>query len=362
MKKVSYWIVVLLSIGCSGGKDTLTPTVKPLIEAVYASGFVVSKSEYQAFSMVDGYLVDILVKDGEKVKNGQPIFIIESEQQNARFRIARETYELANKNSRDNSPVFIELRAAIESAKSKLQFDSVNFFRYANLLKSNAIKRADYDQAKLSYENSKSNYELQVSRLAKTKDQLALDLRNAENQLSINSEESSRYTVRSKVDGVVYKTLKEKGELVRRTEALAVVGEEDFYLQLSVDELDLQKTKPGQEVLVKIDAFGDKAFKARVTKVHPLVNTREQSVRVDADFIDLLPNGFTGLAVEANIIIQQKAKAMVIPKSVLLEGDSVLVKTENGKKKVKIIRGIETLDEVEVLEGINESTQLIAKR
>lgn len=348
--------------GCSGEKDTFTPKVKTLIEAVYASGFVISKNEYQAFSMVDGYVSDILIQAGEKVKSGQPILIIESEQQNERLRMARETYELARKNSRNDSPVLAELQQSLTSAKTRVEFDSVSYFRYSALLKSNAVKRVDFDQAKLSYENSRGNYELQLSRLAKTKDQLALELKNAESQLVINSEESGRYILKSKVDGVIYKMLKERGELVRRTEALAIIGSEDFYLQLSVDELDLQKTKPGQEVLVKITAFGARAFKAKVTKIHPLVNTREQSVRVDANFIDPIPGGFSGLSVEANIIIQEKAEAIVIPKSALLEGDSVWVKAGDGVKKVRIIRGIETLDEVEVLDGISATTQLITKR
>src|SRR4029077_6617699 len=114
-------------------------------------------------------------------------------------------------------------------------------------------------------------------------------------------------------------------------------------------EMDIRKVKEGQEVWVKIDAFADQTFHATVTKVHPLVDSRQQSVRVDADFKEPLVRGFSGLAVEANIVIQKKEKALVIPKSVLLTGDSVLIETKDGKKKVKIKKGIETLDEVEVL-------------
>ena len=164
--------------------------------------------------------------------------------------------------------------------------------------------------------------------------------------------------MRSEVDGRVYKILKEKGELARRNEAVAVLGSKDsFYMQLNVDEMDIRKVNTGQEVWVKIDAFEDQTFHARVTEVHPLVDSR----LLDADFTEPLLRGFSGLAVEANIVIQKKDKAMVIPKSALLPGDSVLVETKEGKRKTKIKRGIETLDEVEVLEGLTAESRFLTK-
>jgi HlyD family secretion protein len=297
------------------------------------------------------------------VKKGDIIFIIESQQQNARFNIAKEAYEMALQNYQSESPVLNEAEAVVKSAMAKMQYDSVNQNRYSNLLKQNATTQAEYDRIKLTYENSKNDLLLQRSRYAKVKNQLSLELKNAANQRKISSEESGRYSVRSEVDGRVYKILKEKGELARRNEAVAVIGSKDsFYLQLNVDEMDIRKVNEGQEVWVKIDAFADQTFHAKVIEVHPLVDSRQQAVRVDADFTEPLVHGFSGLAVEANIVIQKKEKALVIPKSMLLPGDSVLIETKDGTQKVKIKKGIETLDEVEVLEGIGIESKLLTRR
>jgi len=323
---------------------------------------VVSKNEYQVFSQVDGYVTEILVKEGDEVKKNQPIFVIDSKQQNARYNIALETYNQSVKNYREDSPAILEAKMAVTATTTKCKFDSTNFVRFTNLLKSNATTQNEYDRAKLSFENSRNDLQLQRSRLRRLRDQLALDLKNSENNLKIVAEESGRYTVRSEVDGRLYKTLKEKGELVRRTEALAIVGSgKEFYLELSVDEVDIQKLKTGQRVVVKIDAFGDKTFSAEVSKVYPFVNARDQSVRVDAEFTTPFTDPFSGLAVEANIIIREKEKAMVIPKSLLLPGDSVIVKANRSKKKVKVTRGIETLDEIEVVDGIDSNSFLVEK-
>jgi multidrug efflux pump subunit AcrA (membrane-fusion protein) len=192
------------------------------------------------------------------------------------------------------------------------------------------------------------------------KNQLYLELKNAENQLGIASDESKQYTIRSQMDGMIFRTSKELGEMIRRGEVIAVVGQKDgFYLELNVDELDVNKVKVGQKVLVKIDAYPDKTFTAKVSQIFPMINKQQQSVKVDAKLDESLPGWFSGLALEANIIIEEKEKAIVIPKSLLLPGDSVLIETENGKQKVKVQRGIETLDEVEIIKGLDSTNRLI---
>lgn len=340
-------------------ENGVKPEVKPLMEAVYASGFVVSKDEYEIFAQVEGYLADKLVNDGDAVKKGEPLFVIEAGQQSARYRMAKETFDLAAKNYRDDSPVLAELKAATETARSKMQFDSLNFVRYANLLKGNATSQGEYDRIKLLYENSRNEYTLQKSRFERTRNQTYLDWQNAKNQLVIAGDESGRYIVRSDVDGLVFMTAKEKGEMVRRNEAIAVVGKKDaFYLQLNIDELDVQRVREGQEVLVKIDAYPGKIFSAKLTKIYPMVDRRQQAVRADATLNEDLPGWFSGLALEANIIIRKKDQAIVIPKSKLLPGDSVIIQSDEGSKKIKVTKGIETLDEVEIVEGLDTGVRI----
>jgi len=355
--KIGHILLILILAGCSKSTRTIQPSVKPLMEAVYASGFVVSEQEYQVFSQADGTLKQVVVKEGEVVKRGQPIVIVESVQQSTRYTMAKESYEQAVKNK---VPVMAELDATLQSARSKMQFDSINFVRYGNLLRSNATSRVDYDRAEIQYKNSRNDFLTIKNRLIKTQNDLDLAIQNSYNQLKISEEESANYILRSDIDGMVFKIMKEKGELVRRSEVVAVVGMPDnFYLKLTVDELDIQRVKEGQEVAVKIDAYPDKIYRGSVSKVYPLVDTRQQSLRVDVILMEKLPGLFSGLAVEANIIIRQKENALVIPKQSILPGDSVLISTSEGEKKVKIMRGIETLDETEVISGLDVDSKLI---
>jgi HlyD family secretion protein len=355
-----YTGVAIIFCSCGKSDDAIQPKVKPLIEAVYASGFVISKDEYEITSQVEGYVVEKFVEDGDHIKKGEALYVIASDQQSARNRTARETYELATKNYRDNSPVLNEAKAAMEAAATKKEFDSVNLVRYKNLFEKNATTKVEYDRMRLLFENSMNDYLLQKSRYEKIKNQAYLEWQSAKNNLAIAMDESGRYTVRSEIDGLVFMSAKDKGEMIRRGEVIAIAGrEESFYLQLNVDEQDIQRVKAGQEVLVKIDAYSGKVFKAVVTKVFPLVDRKQQSVRVDANLNEKLPSSFSGLALEANIIIQRKKQALVIPKSAVLPGDSVIIREEDKQKKVKVRKGVETLDEVEIIGGIDTASFII---
>jgi HlyD family secretion protein len=360
MKKIA--ILLLAVLGACAKKEAVTPQVKPLMEAVYASGFVVSDDEYQVFSQADGAVAEILAPEGAEVKVGDGLLILESPQQDARYRLAKETFDLAKVNRSAQSPVLTEVENVLKSTRSKYQLDSLNFTRFANLLKANATTRAEYDRAKLTHDNAKNELLSAQKRVERTRNDLELTYQQAESQLKIAAEESGNYMARSKISGMVFRITKEKGELVRRGELIAVVGKkEKFHLQLSVDELDVARLKEGQAMVVRIDAYPDQLFHGKVTKVFPLIDVRQQSLRVEASLDENLPGWFSGLAVEANIIIQQKEKALVLPKALLLTGDSVWISTEEGDRKIKVKRGIETLEEVEILEGLTEKTELVTK-
>jgi HlyD family secretion protein len=363
MKRIITFVCsATLLLSCSKKEDGIKPTLKPVMEAVYASGFVVSKDEYEITAQVEGYVVEKIVEDGDVVKKGDPLYVIDSDQQSARNRIAHETFDLASKNYKSDSPVLSELKAALEASQTKMKFDSANFVRYSNLLKENATSKAEFDRIKLAYDNSRNEFTLQKSRYEKTKNQLSLEYENARNNLVIASNEAGRYIIRSQADGMVFMTTKDKGEYMRRSEVVAVVGRQGtHFIQLNVDELDVQKVKAGQEALVKIDAYPNKVFKTVVSKVYPMVDRKQQAVRVDAELKEALPGSFSGLALEANIIIRKKDAAIVIPKSSLLPGDSVRIKTDDGEMLIKVKKGIETLDEVEIIDGLDTSKLIVQK-
>ena len=112
-------------------------------------------------------------------------------------------------------------------------------------------------------------------------------------------------------------------------------------------------------MLITMDAYPGKTFSATLHRIYPLLNKVEQSFRVDAIFNDELPANVYGLNIEANIVVREKVQALVIPKQAVMKGDSVLLKNGSGVIAVKIRKGVEDKDWVQVIEGIQSVSQSI---
>jgi multidrug efflux pump subunit AcrA (membrane-fusion protein) len=154
---------------------------------------------------------------------------------------------------------------------------------------------------------------------------------------------------------VVYDLLVEPGELATPQQPVAVIGSAtDLYLELEVDERDIARVKVGQEVTVALELY-EEVFPAMVTRIVPLMDARTRTFTVEARFTMLPPQLYPNLTVEANIILERKARALTIPASYLLPGDTVL--TGTGQRTAVRV-GLRDLERVEVLSGIDSTTVL----
>ncbi|NBB22705.1 HlyD family efflux transporter periplasmic adaptor subunit [Runella sp. CRIBMP] len=353
-------ILSLFFVGCQPKSETTSPAYKDLTEAVYASGNVFPKNEYKVVANADGYLQQQSVNEGDVVKGNQLLFSLESLSQDARAEAAANIYRQAEANYADGSPILAELEAALRSARTKLENDSVNYFRYKALYEQNATSKADLERVELAYRTAKNDVSARQKALARTKSQLYVDLQNTRSNFRVNAREGDNYRIRSIEAARVYEVYKKVGELVRKGEAIALLGNpNEVYLQLAVDETDFSKLKEGQDVLIKMDAYGDKVFKAKVTKIYPKLNKVDQSFRVDADFVGESPLAYYGLTVEANIVISKNPKALTIPKAYLVGKDSVWIEEGKEKKKIKVLKGAENFELVEVKAGLTEKSVLV---
>ncbi|MCW5906445.1 MAG: HlyD family efflux transporter periplasmic adaptor subunit [Chitinophagales bacterium] len=353
-------IVIVLLVFKKNKTETVKPERKAITEAVYASGFLMPKNEYKVFALSDGYIVAKNKEGGDEVKRGEEIYRVQNDAVAAKLGASSSALELARLNASENSPVLLDLKSKIKSAEAKFKNDSLNYVRYKNMFDAQAVTKAQYDQAALAYEVSQNDLKSALENFKRTKDQLQVELKNAESMVAASNLDYGNYSIRSVMDGMVYDTYKDAGEAVRRTELVAIVGEKGAkILQLSVDQQDIDKVKLGQEVVVKLDVTGSKIYKAKVTKIYPAMNQQDQSFKVEAEFTENYEMNFVHTSVEANIIIAQKDNALIIPKNLIQAGDEVEVKGMGLNKKVKITRGLENLEFVEITKGVSDSDEIV---
>jgi len=347
----------LLWMGC-GQKTSVKLEKHDITEAVYASGYVIAENEYKVYALGDGQILKRPVEAGDSVYAGQVLFEIQNDAQNAKAMAAERSYENAITNAGENSPVLEELRNRIRSAQDKFSNDSLNYFRYKALYEKNAIAKIDYDRAKLSYTMSFNDLSIAKETYNRNLRQVSVESANASSALTSSKIDLSNYQVRSQINGRVFELYKELGEVVRRNDQVALIGDASKrIIKLSVDQQDIQKLQVGQVVLIKSDVSGEKIMKAKVEKIYPNMNQNDQTFRVDARFDDDVKMPYIHTSVEANIIIAEKKGVMVLPRSVVDAEDMILVKGE--KKKRKIAVGLSNTDFVEVISGVNVDEEVM---
>jgi len=333
---------------------------KDIIETVYASGKIMSGNEYKLAALRNGTIIKKLVREGDTVQKGQLLYIISNEVARERHDAALKNYQIVSTNLSDQSPLLNDVRLTLHNAALKCSNDSINYHRYKNLLAQDIGTKSNLDYVYTNYQLSVNQKKIAEQKYHAALNDLQVSYSNARSQLTTASKELKESFIRSDRDGLVYQTFKEAGETVNVNEVVALLGEHDNpVICLAVDQQDIGKIRTGQKVLLQTDVTGRTIYEALVSFIYPVMNEQDQTFRVDAVFTTQSAPSFIHSSIEANIIVQQKEKALVLPRNALTGNDSVWIQVKRKGKKTGIKTGITTLDYVEILAGLDEKTAVL---
>ncbi|MFY7670264.1 efflux RND transporter periplasmic adaptor subunit [Tenacibaculum sp. MEBiC06402] len=350
-----FFLVIYILLSCESKQDKTLPVKRELVECVYSSVTIQPDSVYNVHSTVSGIIENVLVKEGTQVARNQDIIQIINNTPKLNLKNSELSLQLAHENYFGKATILNTIKDEIASAYLNYKNDSINFFRQKNLWQQKIGSNAEYDARKLKYELSKNNLYLLKNKYTQTENQLKTALKQAENSYRVSQINTKDFTVKSKIKGKVYAIYKEPGELISIQEPLALIGSSNrFLIEMLVDEVDIVRIRENMDVIIKLDAYKEQTFSAKVSKIYPQKDERNQTFKVEATFINAPEVLYAGLSGEANIIIKKKENVLTIPKSYLTEGNQVL--TKNGLVTVKL--GLENIEFIEVISGIDENTYI----
>lgn len=353
------WLLFGLSFivisACKKHTDTTKPFTQDISESVYASGIIKSKDQYFLTSTVSGLISKIFVHAGDTVKAGQEILAIS----NIPSELMRQNAELSAmyNDFKANQGKLDELKLNMDFSKTKMLNDSVLYTRQKNLWEQKIGSKVEFEQKELNYKSSKTNYQSSVLKYADFKRQLLLLSEQTKNNLKINAKQASDYIIKSDIDGVLYELTKETGELTLPQNVLGVVGDaSQFLIELQVDESDILKVQLQQQVLLSIESSKDSIYTGKVSKINPYMNEKTKTFTVEATFETKPKRLYPNTTLEANIVVNSKKNALLIPRQYLLDNDSVML---SSNKKVKVITGLKDYQNVEILNGLKSTDEIV---
>lgn len=347
-------MLFLIFLSCGQKTEPISPEVKNITESVYASCVIKSKNQYEVFSKLNGIIAKIMVKEGMQVKKGDPLFVLDNENS----KIATENARIASENADfiANSDLLTEADNIIQLAQKKLTNDSLFYHRQKNLWDNKIGSKVELEQKELNFQNSKIALQNAIIRRQELERQLKLASAQSKNNWQIAKTLEDDQIVRSEVDGVVYKILKEEGELVNNMSPIAVIGGDEFIIELSIDEFDITKIKPNQQVIIRMDSYRSQLFEARITTIDPMINERTRSFNAEAEFTQAPAELYPNLTAEANIVIRTKQNVLTLPRNYLVN-DSI-VRLEDGTLQ-KVETGLMDYNLVEIIAGLKEGTKIV---
>lgn len=347
---------LLLFASCTTSTEQTSPEWGPITEAVYASGVVKAADQYNAFASTSGILLDALVEEGDTVKAGQPLFLIDDRAAALGQRKAELALELVSRNAEDGSPLLRELELSADLARTRLVNDSLLFTRQQALWAQRIGSQAEFEQRELAYQASRTAHANALAALEDTRQRLRNELGVARIEQARSQVSAGDLTVRSLADARVYDVMIEEGELVTPQKPLAVLGSaERFIIELQVDQQDIARVREGQRVLLTMDSHQGRAIEAVVTRVLPILDQRSRTFTVEAGFTEQPERLAPYLTAEANIIVQHKPRALTIPTEYLIDGRYVLT---DGGDTAAVTAGLHDLQRTEILSGLDSTMQL----
>jgi multidrug efflux pump subunit AcrA (membrane-fusion protein) len=269
---------------------------------------------------------------------------------------AAANYQFAIDNGAENSPQVKELEEKINQAMLKKQTDEANLLRYEKLIKTNAVSQLEYDNVKLTYQNDLSNIVQLQKNLENLKSTLELNKVNAWNQLKVQQENNQYYNLTADGEGTVLQIMKRNGDLVKRGETVAIIGRGTKIMKLFIDEDDIRKVQMNQTIYVSLNTDKDTPYEGYVSKIYPAFDNSSQSFIAEASFKKLPPVLKDGTQLQANIVVNKKEKALVVPIDYLLDENKVFLKDGHQTREVEI--GIKTSEWVEITSGLKEGEEI----
>lgn len=353
-------LVVAILSSCGKKTQETKPIRKDVVETVFASGFLEANNSYNLVALNEGYLSAIFYEEGDIIKKGSIMAIIDNKENHINTQSANELWKIAQNNTENTAPLLAQAKANIELTKQKMDKEAVLLHRYQRLWENNSIAKVDYENAVMAWNTSKTNYEAAVEHFKKLKSDADQSLINNNTAKRINSIIENKNKITALVDGKIYEKKKQIGDFVKKGDVIAVIGDPDFiYGKLNVDESSIDKIKIGQEASVKLNTNKDKTYKAIVYEIAPSFDENSQSFICKLRFLDTLNFKIIKTQLQANIVTGTSKNALLIPRNYIDFGGFVQIKGESQKRKV--ITKFISNHYVQVLQGIDANTILITE-
>jgi RND family efflux transporter MFP subunit len=292
--------IALTAAGCSktdtaqargrdaSAKPVTVETVKQetMKRAVELVGTLAAVDQVTISSEADGKVSRILADLGDRVKAGQPLIQVDREKQQYNFDQQRASLEkaLAQLGAPDAQHLpDAEQTPDVQKAAADLAQARQAHDRASQLFKRTLVPQQTLDDAATALQSKQASYDLSLQN-AKN---LRASIQASEASMKLADRQLRDTEIRAPFDGIVEKRLVNLGELVKtQMPVMAIVRVDPLKVIAEIPEKMAPWITDGQPVQLHVDAYPERTFIGKVSRISPAVNTATRAFPFEA----LVPN------------------------------------------------------------------------
>ncbi|WP_254065681.1 HlyD family secretion protein [Acidisoma sp. L85] len=302
---------------------------------------------------VSGQVVEIAVKDNQRVRMGQLLFRIDPRPYQIAVAEAEARLGSARLQIGELKATYRQQLVELQSARDSAEFDEREYARKSTLVADNWTPRAVYERAQTDLKVARQHIASIEQQIANTV--VALDgdpnieidrhptVRQAQAELDRALLDLSYAAVVAPDDGVVTNVDEmQVGDYVSTGSAVfSLLSSRRIWIEANFRETDLTHMRPGETATIAVDAYPDRSFKAHVVSMSPGTGSefavlppenatgnwvkvvQRLPIRLELDAVDPNQPLFSGISVTASVDTNHRnslmgllhaASAMEIPR------------------------------------------------
>jgi RND family efflux transporter MFP subunit len=316
-----------------------------------ASGYVTARRAATASSKVTGKVVEVLIEEGMKVKEGQVLARLDDTNVKANLKVAQAQVESA--------------KSALEETRAQLKQADLEFQRTTELAKQQIASQADLDNAEANAKTLRARLTRQES-----------DVTVAERQVELWQQQMDDLIIRAPFAGIVTTKDAQPGEMISpvsagggftRTGIGTIVDMDSLEIEIDVNESFINRVEAGQPVEATLDAYSQWKIPCEVIAIIPTADRQKSTVKVRVGFKNLDPRILPEMAVkvafrEASASATPASRTVIVPKSAIRsqDGRDVVLLVQNGRAERRAVTVDSTSgDEAVISAGVSTGEKVI---
>jgi membrane fusion protein (multidrug efflux system) len=237
--------------------------------------------KFSVNARVSGQVVEIGVKDNQRVHKGQLLFRIDPQPYQIAVDQAEARLATARLGIGTLKATYRQQLAELQSARDSAEYDEREYDRKKALAASDFTSKSSYERAETDLKVARQHIAAIEQQIASTVVALNGDpaievdlhpaVREAKAALDRAELDLSYTTVSAPDDGVVTKVEElQLGDFTNTGAAVfSLLSSREVWIEANFRETDLTHMHPGEEATISVDTYPDRAFKAHVVSMSP---------------------------------------------------------------------------------------------